>query len=306
MYVCGFTHACKWIKIISAGLLHDMHVFYRKPVCLCSYIYKTMKPICETRRWGFTNLQHALATPVSAPADVRADRFKHACQFVNLFFRFYHFHCQWTSPMLAPLLHRKVRTHWFPAATGYFLVFLHLNFHIHLLLILCQGSFWHSWSLFPLLWKSQGRMWLWSDHLSFHVLPRCVWVSSKCSFFRDDGRRPQSDSRACSTLSALSFSWFSEDQHSDAHWKTSGSGPRSPCCLWWVLMTPSFRAWELTSRRWGDSLCLCCHLGILGRCRVQTVFIQKTPLHKLMEHDIIVFRVKLQDQEPREEAADAP
>lgn len=32
----------------------------------------------------------------------------------------------------------------------------------------------------------------------------------------------------------------------------------------------------------------------------------KTLLHKFMEHDVIVFRVKMQDQEPREEAADAP
>lgn len=139
---------------------------------------------------------------------------------------------------------------------------------------------------FDHLWKSQGCIWLWSDHLPmWYILVR--WLRGMIFHRTEDGDGCRSSSkRQCLMFchyaseflpnAAFSGSWqeaadrLSGMQHTLCpfifliQWRltqrrsleTFGSGSRSPCCLWMVLMTPSFRTWELTSRRWGD--CLVC------------------------------------------------
>lgn len=68
-------------------------------------------------------------------------------------------------------------------------------------------------------------------------------VSSKWIFFGDAGRRPRSVSQACGTLSDLSFSWFTHHQHCNAQEEPEVQALGPLPCLWWVLITPSFRTW---------------------------------------------------------------
>lgn len=61
---------------------------------------------------------------------------------------------------------------------------------------------------------------------------------SKCSLFRDIGRGPQSDSRARSNILCPFLFFVQRGPTQRRSLETCGSGPRSPCCLRWVLMTP--------------------------------------------------------------------
>lgn len=108
---------------------------------------------------------------------------------------------------------------------------------------------------------------------AFNVLSRCVWVPSKCSFFRDIGRGPQSDSQACSNV-LCPFLFFvqrgpTQRRMAGNLWLWSSEpllspvGPNDP---------PSFTTRELTSRRWGDSLVCVVTGGVWGWCRVQAFF----------------------------------
>lgn len=74
---------------------------------------------------------------------------------------------------------------------------------------------------------------------------------SKCSYFRDIGRGPQSDSQARSNILCPFLFFVQRGPRQRRSLETCGSGPRSPCCLRWVLMTPPppFRTRELTWRR---------------------------------------------------------
>lgn len=314
MYVCGFTHACEWIKLFSCWLFY-MRVFYRKPMCFCRYLYKTMKPrggasqtsgmpwppqgtsrrarwlfqapqrrSCRRKCWTLTcvaPLTFSVNGAMPAELFLWTNLWCSYRYFVNLFFLF--------SPMLAPVLHRNVlseqhsvSTHWFPAVTVFFLLFLHPSFHIHLWLILCQGCFRHSWSLFPLLWKFQGRAWLWSDHLSTCWIP-VRWLRGMMFQRSEDGDRYRSRSErqrlmfshaASEFLPNAAFSGLLAGAHRAtlrhaAHSlpfrfldsvKTNTATLAGNVWFWSsepllvAPMTPSFRKWVPTSRRWGNSL----------------------------------------------------
>lgn len=143
------------------------------------------------------------------------------------------------------------------------------SFHIHLLLILCQGYFSQSQPPFPFR-GPQGRVTMkrsllhvlrWLREMTFRpaedgdgcrsrserqCLMFCLTafgVSSKWIFFGDAGRRPRSVSQACGTLSDLSFSWFTHHQHCNAQEEPEVQALGPLPCLWWVLITPSFRTW---------------------------------------------------------------
>lgn len=118
------------------------------------------------------------------------------------------------------------------------------SFHTHLLLILCQGYSSQSQSFFPLPWASRTCVTMqrsvlhvlrWLRGMTFRpaedgdgcrsgsqrqclmFCPTVFGASSKWIFFRDATRRPRSISQECDTLSELSFSWFTDDQHCNAH-----------------------------------------------------------------------------------------
>lgn len=208
------------------------------------------------------------------------------------------------------------------------------SFHIHLLLILCQGYFSQSQSLFSLPWASRTRgtmkrsllhvlRWLremtlrpaedgdgcrsCSERQRLMFCLTAFGVSSKWIFFRDAGRRPRSISQECDTLSDLSFSWFTHHQHCNAHEEPEvwALGPLP--CLWWVLISPSFRTWELAESEILSSLltpgifCGAAEFKLFSFDAVENI---SASFHQFMEQEIMVLIGKMQGQKPIVEADD--
>lgn len=127
-------------------------------------------------------------------------------------------------------------------------------------------------SAVPPLW---GWRWMQKPQwkAAFNVLSRCVWVPSKCSFFRDIGRGPQSDSQACSNIFCPFLFFVQRGPTQRRSLETCGSGPRSPCCLRRVLMTPLIQnpgANLASMRRFSR---VCCHRGSLGVMQSSSPFL---------------------------------